>query len=89
MGKIIRVEAEDRNVAFGQFQNDGVRVDILFVGNNQNGRRHCSTLKTFSRRQEQDASSSCSGSPLLSFQSLYQSQREESRSRTTIVIDRN
>ena len=40
MGKIVCGETEDRHVAFVQFQNNGVRVDIILIGNDQNGGRH-------------------------------------------------
>src|SRR2546423_4186746 len=41
--KIFGMEAEDRNVAFVQFKNDSICVDIEFVSNNQYGIRHCSS----------------------------------------------
>jgi hypothetical protein len=45
MGKILRVETEDRDVAFVQFKNHGVGVHIVVVGNNQDGGRHSSLPK--------------------------------------------
>src|SRR2546421_5051083 len=55
VGKILRVETEDRNIAFVQFENDSVRMLIKFVSNNKDCGRHCSTLGTFFyREQEQE-----------------------------------
>src|SRR5438270_7414648 len=51
--KIIRMEAEDRDVAFLQFNNDSIYVDIEVVSYYQYCIGHCSPSITTSREQEQ------------------------------------
>src|ERR1700716_3680162 len=47
--KVLRVEAEDRNIACVQFGYYRARVRIVVVSNNQDGGRHCSTLRLSTR----------------------------------------